>query len=78
MSLWNLDLDRFNETDFLLEQYERREEWAKLHGDGVINPDTQPTTKLRPGESGSPLPGERRTGLNRGANGGRKTGDGCS
>ena len=32
MSLWNLDLDRFNETDFLLEQYERRQERAKLHG----------------------------------------------
>ena len=27
MSLWNLDLDRFNETDFLMEQYEKREEW---------------------------------------------------
>ena len=34
MSLWNLVLVRFNETDFLLEQFEKREEWHRLHGDG--------------------------------------------
>ena len=32
MSLWDLDPDHFAQTDWLLEQYERREERAKLHG----------------------------------------------
>ena len=47
MSLWNLDLDRFNETDFLMEQYEKREEWPLLHGDAEPQPPT-PNQEIAP------------------------------
>ena len=47
MSLWNLDLDRFNETDFLMEQNEKREEWPLLHGDAEPQPPT-PNQEIAP------------------------------
>ena len=34
MSLWSMDRDAFAATDSLMEQYEKREEWHRLHGDG--------------------------------------------
>ena len=34
MSLWSMDPDRFAATDFQMEQFEKREEWPLLHGDG--------------------------------------------
>ena len=53
MSLWSLDIDRFNETDFLMEQYEKREEWSLLHGDAEPQPTTpnQETVPCSPSSS---------------------------
>ena len=34
MSLYSLDPWDFAQADFQMEQYEKREEWHRLHGDG--------------------------------------------
>ena len=40
MNLWSMDPDRFAATDFQMEQFEKREGWLLLHGDGETQPPT--------------------------------------
>ena len=52
MSLWSLDPWDFAQTDLQMEQAEKREEWARLHGDGQPSTPNQEIAKcLSPSSS---------------------------
>lgn len=57
MSLWNLDLDRFNETDFLMEQAEKREEFiSSICENGLASKKCKAVSKPTPNQEIAPCP----------------------